>query len=334
MAHKFIKWGILAPGKIARKFATELAELENGELFAVGSTSLLRAEEFATTFGAKRYYDSYEALVADPEVDIVYIASPHAFHAEHTLLCLNHQKPVLCEKALGLSLTEVVKMVETARKNNLFFMEAMMVPHQPSYQQAKRIIESGELGKINYIQSWYGFNKSPYDPLGRLMNPALGGGALLDIGLYPLFDIQYFLGEPHRLTATAEFAPTGVDQSISVRLEYPHGITASVFASFVTSAGLGTDIFCEFGTIRLRRLSSLDQWMEVETPQAGVNRYTYKEGECGLKLEALEAMRCLESNRTESDQMPLQASISLMKTLDQIRKLTGINYQGRDKSNL
>jgi predicted dehydrogenase len=330
MADKIIKWGILAPGKIARKFATELAELKNGVVYAVGSTNLDRAQEFASTFGAKRYYNSYEALVADPEVDIVYVASPHAFHAEHTLLCLNHQKPVLCEKALALNLNEVVQMVDTARKNNLFFMEAMMVPHQPSYQHAKHIIESNELGKINFIQSWYGFNKSPYDPMGRLMNPALGGGALLDIGLYPLFDIQYFLGEPHRLTATAEFAPTGVDQSVSVRLEFPNGISASIFASFVTSAGLGTDIFCEFGTIRLRRLSSLDQWMEVETLQEGVKRHTYKEGKCGLKLEALEAMRCLESNRIESELMPLQASITLMKTLDQIRQQCGIKYQERD----
>ena len=195
MDKKVYNWGILAPGNIARKFATELQQLVNARVFAVGSRNAERAKEFANTFGAGHYYDNYDDLVADPEVDIIYIASPHAFHAEHTLLCLNHNKPVLCEKALGINQTEVENMVCSALENGVFFMEAFFTPHQPSYKEAKWIIDSKELGKVKYIQGWFGFNKSPYNPAQRLMNPALGGGTLLDIGLYPVFDMLYFLGE-------------------------------------------------------------------------------------------------------------------------------------------
>ena len=150
----------------------------------------------------------------------------------------------------------------------------------------------------------------------------------LDIGLYPLFDTLYFLGEPQNIAASAEFSSTGIDQSISIRLEYPEGRSASIFASFVASAGVGTDIFCDYGTIRLRRVSSLDQWMEIETMNSGVKRYSYDESQCGLKLEALEAMKCLDGHRLESNLMPLSTSLSLMKTMDQIRKITRIIYPG------
>ena len=328
MDNKVYNWGILAPGRIAGKFAAELQQLDHARVFAVASRDKARARSFAREFDAIHFYDNYNDLAADPEVDIIYIASPHAFHAEQALLCLNHRKPVLCEKALGLNLAEVKRMTAGARENKTFFMEAMMVPHQPSYQEARRIIESGELGKIRYIQAWFGFNKSPYDPSQRLMNPELGGGALLDIGLYPLFDTLYFLGEPQNIAASAEFSSTGIDQSISIRLEYPEGRSASIFASFVASAGVGTDIFCDYGTIRLRRVSSLDQWMEIETMNSGVKRYSYDESQCGLKLEALEAMKCLDGHRLESNLMPLSTSLSLMKTMDQIRKITRIIYPG------
>jgi predicted dehydrogenase len=243
MVKKVYNWGILAPGNIARKFASELQELENARIYAVGSRDAERANEFAKSFGVEHVYDNYNDLAADPDVDIIYIASPHAFHAEHALLCLNHKKPVLCEKALGINLSEVELMLKSARENGVFFMEAFTVPHQPSYQEAKLIIDSGELGKVKYIQGWFGFNKSPYDNLQRLLNPRLGGGALLDIGLYPVFDALYFLGEPDQIIAKAEFAETGVDQSISVRFDYTNGLSASIYASFMAAPELEPTFF-------------------------------------------------------------------------------------------
>jgi len=328
MEKKVYNWGILAPGNIARKFAVELQQIDNARVYAVASRNAERAKEFAEAFGAERYYDNYYDLVADPEVDIIYIASPHALHAEHALLCLNLKKPVLCEKALAINQHEVEQMVGCARNNGVFLMEAFFVPHQPAYQEAKRIIGSGELGKVKYIQGWFGFNRSPYDNSLRLMNPALGGGALLDIGLYPVFDTLYFLGEPDQVTAKAEFAETGVDQSISIRFEYQDGVTASIFASFVAASGVGTEIFCEKGTMRLGRSNATDQWLEIVQPGVDVKRRSWDPIEGGLKREAAEAMRCLDQNSLQSEIMPHSMSISLIKTLDKIRQNAGIFYPG------
>jgi len=330
MISKVYNWGILAPGNIARKFATELQQLDNACIYAVGSRNEDRAKEFADAFGAVRHYNNYEDLVADPKVDIIYIASPHALHAEHALLCLNQHKPVLCEKALALNQKEVDKMITCAHKNGVFFMEAFFTPHQPSYIEAKRIIQSGVLGKVKYIQGWFGFNKSPYDNSLRLMNPKLGGGALLDIGLYPVFDALYFLGEPDQIVAKADFAETSVDRSVSIRFDYPDGATASIFASFISASGVGTDIFCELGTLRLRRSSAVNQLLEMERPGYELRQYKWDETDCGLKLEAEEAMKCLDENRIESEIMPLSMSLSLIKTLDIIRHKAEIIYPERD----
>jgi len=331
MENKIYNWGILAPGNIARKFATELQQLDNGRVYAVASRNADRAKEFADTFGAERHYNNYEDLVADPKVDIIYIASPHALHAEHAQLCLSHHKPVLCEKALGLNQHEVERMIGCASENGVFFMEAFFTPHQPSYREAKRIIDSGELGKVKYIQGWFGFNKAPYDPSLRLMNPQLGGGALLDIGLYPVFDILYFLGEPGEIAAKAEFAETGVDQGIAITFDYPDGVSASIFASFVAASGVGTDIFCEKGTLRLRRSSAIDQSLELERPGSEAQRFNWSEQATGgLKLEAAEAMKCLDKRQLQSDIMPHSMSLNLIRTLDKIRKEAGIMYPGRD----
>jgi predicted dehydrogenase len=330
MVKKVYNWGILAPGNIARKFATELQQLDNARIYAVGSSNADRAKEFAEAFGAQRYYDNYYDLAADPEVDIIYIASPHALHAEHALLCLNLKKPVLCEKALGINQNEVNQMVECAHKNDVFFMEAFFTPHQPSYKEAKRIIESEELGKVKYIQGWFGFNKSPYDPKLRLMNPKLGGGALLDIGLYPVFDALYFLGEPDQIIAKADFAETGVDQSLCIKFDYPNGVATSIFASFVAASGVGTDIFCEKGTLRLRRTTAIDQSLEIERPGEEVKHLKFDSKSCGLKQEASEAMKCLDNNRLESDIMPHGMSLRLIKTLDTIRRKAEIIYPERD----
>jgi predicted dehydrogenase len=327
---KIYNWGILAPGRIARKFALELQELDNARLYAVASRNRQRAKDFAVEFGAVHHYNNYADLVSDPDIDVIYIASPHSLHAEHAKLCLEHKKAVLCEKALALNQKEVEEMVSCAVRNRVFLMEAFTSPHQPSYKEAKRLVDSGALGKIKYIQGWFGFNKSPYDVSHRLLNPKLGGGALLDVGLYPVFDALWFLGNPLGITTSAEIASTGVDQSISARFEYQDGVSASVFASFLSASGVGTDIFCEKGTLRLRRSSAVDQWLEFDVPGEEVKCLTWDTSECGLKQEAREVMNCLDSGRLESDKMPHSMSLKLMKILDHIRRKAGIIYPGRD----
>lgn len=319
-------WGILAPGRIARKFATEIQELDNARIAAVGSRDITRATEFAKDFGAERYYDNYEDLAADPGVDIIYVASPHSHHAEHAILCMNNKKPVLCEKAFALNSGEVKRMIDAAKKNDVFLMEAFFTPFQPSYQKAKDIIESGRLGKIKYLQGWFGFNKSPYDMKHRLFNPELGGGALLDIGLYPVFDALWFLGSPGIITAQANFSQTGIDQNIVSQFVYQDGAFASIFASFFSTAGAGTDILCERGTIRLRRSDAVNQNLEVLIPGKEPESYSWPSSQCGLKMEAVEVMKCLDSKQKESKIMPLSMSTLLINTLDSIRAKAGIKY--------
>jgi predicted dehydrogenase len=323
---KIYNWGILAPGNIAGKFVAELKTLESARVMAVGSRDLSRASAFARNHGIDRAYGSYEALVADPDIDVIYIASPHVFHAEHTKLCLGHKKAVLCEKAFGMSRAEVVEMIETAVIEKVFLMEAFMTPHQPSYQEARKIIESGLLGEIKHLHGWFGFNKAPYDKSGRLFNPKLGGGALLDIGLYPLFDALWFLGEPMKIEGFADLTDLGIDQSVTAAMQFNGGKTATIFASFFSAVGVGTDIYCEKGALRLRRTSTLDQWLEISLPGEPVKTIHYEQAMCGLKLEAKEVMKCLGENLSESKVMSHQDSLVLADSLDQIRKITGINY--------
>ena len=320
---KIFNWGILAPGNIAGKFVSELKAVANARILAVGSRELSRSNQFASTYGIERSYGSYEELAADPDLDIIYVASPHAFHAEHTKLCLRHKKAVLCEKAFGLNSAQVREMIHYAREEKVFLMEAFFTPHQPSYQEARKILASGILGEIKHLQGWFGFNRSPYDPNGRLYNPALGGGAVLDIGLYPVFDALWFMGKPSEICAIADMTPQKIDQSVTAMFKYDGGKSATIHASFLSGAGVGTDIFCEKGTLRLRRSSALDQSLEIQIPGEPVKILNWEESSCGLKLEAINAMKCLENQQLESDVMNHQDSLLLINTLDIILEKVG-----------
>jgi predicted dehydrogenase len=313
-------WGILAPGNIAAKFVSELKEIPNTKVLAVGSRDLSRAKEFSLKHDIERSYGSYEELAKDPDLDIIYIASPHAFHAEHTKLCLRNKKAVLCEKAFGLNAEEVRDMILTAQKEKIFLMEALFTPHQPSYQEARKIIESGLLGEIKHLHGWFGFNKSPYDLKGRLYSPELGGGVLLDIGLYPLFDALWFFGTPQKVAAFADLTVNNIEQSISATMAFDGGKSATVYASFLSATGVGTDILCEKGMLRLRRTSALNQSLEILLPGEPVRILNWDESSCGMKLEAMEAMRCLENDMLESKVMSHKDSLQLISLLDLIRE--------------
>jgi predicted dehydrogenase len=317
---KTITWGILAPGNIAAKFVSELKGIPNTQVLAVGSRDLMRAKEFSAKHYIDRSYGSYEELAKDPDLDIIYIASPHSFHAEHTKLCLRNKKAVLCEKAFGLNAKEVKDMILTAQKEQLFLMEALFTPHQPSYQEARKIVESGLLGEIKHLHGWFGFNKSPYDWKGRLYNPELGGGVLLDIGLYPLFDALWFLGKPTKVAAFADLKVNHIEQSISATMAFEGGKSATIFASFLSATGVGTDILCEKGMLRLRRTSALNQSLEILLPGEPAQILNWDENSCGMKLEAINAMHCLENNILESEIMSHQDSLQLINLLDLIRK--------------
>lgn len=326
---KKYKWGILAPGKMSAKFTRALKMLDNAELYAVGSRDLERATLFASDYGFQNYYGSYEELVADPELEIVYIASPHSFHYEHTMLCLRNGKHVICEKAFALNAKEVKEMINEAKKRNLFLMEALWPPFQPFYKKAHEIIKSGILGKVNYLDGYFSFIP-PFDPNDRKFNLTLGGGSLMDIGIYPVIDALTFMGVPEEIKAAAVFGQTGSEESLSVIFTYPDGKMASLYSSFRTSIGIGCEIYCEKGNLTVSRGRDMNQRVILSLHGKEKEEFVFSPPALGYHWEAEEVMKCLDEGRRESPAVPLSFSLNLIKTLDGIRKVAGIVFPGRE----
>jgi predicted dehydrogenase len=326
---KKYKWGILAPGKISAKFAVGLKLLENAELYAVGSRDLGRARSFAEEFGFRKYYGSYEELAADPDVEVIYVASPHSHHKEHTLLCLRNNKHVICEKAFAMNTGEVEEMVAEARKRNLFLMEALWPPFQPFYKKAKEILNSGSLGKIIHLRGYFTFI-APYDPDERKFNLSLGASSLLDIGIYPVIDALTFFGVPEEIKAVAAFGKTGSEESICAVFSYPDGRLAELYSSFRTDDAIGCDLLCEKGNMQVRRGRDMNQVVVLKYHDSKPEEFNYHPDAMGYHWEAEEVMKCLDEGRTESMIVPLSFSLDLIRTLDRIRKEAGVVFPGRD----
>ena len=325
---KKYKWGILAPGKMAAKFTKGLRILDNVELYAVGSRDKSRAEQFASDHGFKKFYGSYEELTDDKEVDVIYIASPHSYHFEHTIMCLKNKKPVICEKAFALNSTEVKEMINEAEKKKVFLMEALWPPFQPIYRKIKEILLGGEPGKIIHLNSRFSF-QAPYDPADRKFNMKLGGGSLLDIGIYPVIDALYFMGVPSDVIAKASFTETGSEDTISIVLSYDDGHMAALYSSFRTAGGIGCDILCENGNLLFSRGRDMSQRLNVVLNGKENKEYSLLPDGMGYQYEANEVMKCLDEGKLQSDIVPLSFSLNLMNTLDRIRQAAGIMFPGR-----
>lgn len=323
-------WGILAPGKIAGKFATDLATVNGATLYAVGSRSAGRAQEFAGKYGFKKSYGSYEELLSDPELDIVYIASPHSHHYRHTMMALEAGRNVLCEKAFSHNSLEVAEMIDKASSCNLFLMEALWPPFQPSYRMAHDVIESGELGEIVHLRSHFAF-VAPYDPDGRLYNPELAGGALLDIGIYPAMDALSFMGVPKLISAVAGFAPTGVDHTIDIGFDYGDGRTASLYSSIKSCGGTATEIFCTKGTILLERGTGKGQLCHISREGKETVTERWDTGTNGFEYEAAGVMKSIGEGRCQSSVVPWSFSMDLITILDSVREKIGLIYPGELK---
>ncbi len=326
---KEYKWGILGPGKIAHRFTEGLKLLDNAVLHAVGSRDPERAKEFATQYGYRNYYGSYEEFVSDPDMDVVYVASPHSHHMEHSLMCLEAGKSVICEKAFALNSKEVEQMKALAASKGLFLMEALWPPFQPSYLKAHELLDRGDLGALVTLRSYFAF-KPPYEPEKRLYNPELGGGALLDIGIYPVIDALTFLGLPDKIKAIASFARTGTDNNIDILFGYADGKSASLYASLKNNAGIGTELICESGVISIQRMSDGTQVTVLSKEGVEEEIFEYQPEAGGYQYEAMEVMRCMDKGLLESEKVPLSFSTSLINTLDRIREFAGIVYNDRE----
>ena len=325
---KEIRWGIMGCGRIARKFAADLRLVQDARLMAVAARQQETAEQFAREFPAPHVHGSYESLVANPEVDVIYIATPHALHHEQTLLCLDHKKAVLCEKAFALNLRQAQEMVERSRKNKVFLMEALWSKFLPQYQKVQELIAQGELGEIMNLQANFGFlPQAPVPP--RLFDPALGGGSLLDIGIYNVFLAVSILGRPDTIEASMTPTAQGVDLQCAALLKYKNGAMAQLFSSLSSNLSTEADIG---GTKSRVRLTS-----RFYAPSANIEIYSGREDSrqpipvtresgAGYQYEARHVGECLRKSWIESPVMSHQDSLLLMETMDRIRSEAGIVY--------
>ena len=331
MARK-IRWGILGCGNIANKFADDLRWADDAELVAVASRNQEKAVAFSNKHNAKLAFGSYESLASCPEVDVIYIATPHGLHREHALLCIQHKKAVLCEKAFALNFFDAKEMIEVAKKNSVFIMEAFWTKFLPQYEKVISLIRSGEIGEIKMVQADFGF-KASVPPSPRLYEPHLGGGALLDIGIYPVFLAISLLGRPVEVFATMKAFPSGVDQQIAVVLKFESGALANLSATFEAVTPVEATITGTEGCIRMtNRFHNLTANVDLIKNSASVDIGSiHREQGYGYQFEARHVGECLRKNLLESPLMRHDDTLLIMETLDRIRVVCGISYPADQK---
>ncbi|RUT30545.1 Gfo/Idh/MocA family oxidoreductase [Paenibacillus zeisoli] len=320
-----VKWGILGTGWIAQQFADDLAYVENAECLAVGSRSLESASQFADAHGAARAYGSYEELAADADVDVIYVATPHPFHKDNTLTSLLAGKAVLCEKPFTVNSAELEEMIKLAREKKLFLMEAMWTRFLPSIVKVREWIRKGRIGEVQLVKAEFGF-KMDWNPEHRLLNPDLGGGALLDTGIYPVsFASMIFGAAPKGISSTSRMGTTGVDEQFSILLDYGSG--KSALLSGAISLGMTNDayIYGTEGYIRIPSfLNAKTAALHVGEEEAEV--FTDNRQSAGYNYEAEAVGQYLREGQLESPVISLDESLGIMKLLDEVRAQWGFKY--------
>lgn len=319
------KWGIIGLGKITHKFASDLLDVEGAELYAVASRTQSKADEFASKFNAEKAYSAYEDLVKDPDVDVIYIATPHVFHAENTLMCLQHKKAVLCEKPIAMNAAQFQPVMEAAKMPSQFLMEGLWTNFMPHLKKVQELNLHKTYGNCLKVEADFSF-KAEFDSQKRLFNKDLGGGALLDIGIYPVYLALKLLGLPQHMDATCEFSPTGVDVSNQIRFEYASGATAELSSSFAKDTPSKAKVYFENATVEFgSKFHETDQ-LEIKT-DSGVDHIDFNYPTHGYQFEIEHVQDCLSKGLTQSPDWSLQDSLILTETLDRIRKKIGLTYK-------
>lgn len=322
-----IGWGILGTGAIAHKFACGLAALDDADLVAVGSRSARGAEEFAEEFRVPHRHATYKSLADDEDVDVVYVATPNAFHRESCLLCLEAGKAVLCEKPFALSAAQAEEVIREARQRNLFLMEAMWMRFLPVMGVVRGWVADGAVGDVRMVTADFGF-RAEYNAEGRLFDLRLGGGSLLDVGVYTVSLASMVLGpNPTSVESTARLGPSGVDEQAAYILGYEGGQLAVLSSAIRTQTPheariIGTEGLVEidpdFHRATSATLKVKGKTQRVELPMEGN----------GFNYEAVEVGHCLRAGILESEIMPLAETLGVMRILDRIRGLWGMTYPG------
>lgn len=326
MKNRF-NWGIMGPGFIANKVMPSFALAENAKMLAVGSNTPGLAKTFAEKWNIERVYENYEALVCDPDIDIIYITTPAAFHLRNAKLAMQHGKNVLCEKPFTISAGAAVEMIACARKNRVFLMEAMWTRFIPTVVKIKELIEKGVIGEVNHVISDFSYNY-PFDPEYHLFDPEVGGGTLLDGGIYPLSFAGYLYGGlPKEYFGYANLK-NGVDVRDTVVMRFPQGGMSSFICGADTASPWNSVIYGTKGCIQVPAFFAATEF-DVENYQIRKKEhYEIPYKGLGYQYEINEVMRCIEQGKLESDIMPLNESLGYMRIIDDLRKSWGVIYPG------
>jgi predicted dehydrogenase len=327
MSAKSFKWGIMGCGNIAAQFATSLKIVSGAQLYAVASRSTEKAIEFGRNFNALKSYGSYEKLVQDPEVDAIYIATPHNLHFENAMMCLDHNIAVLCEKPLTVNATETIRLIEEARIKETFLMEAFWTRFLPSTIKLNQLIKKGIIGTCRLMQADFGY-KMPFDPSHRSYNPELAGGALLDVGIYPINFAQMIFKElPQEISSAFVPSVTGVDAQSAYIFKYPSGSLAVMNSAVNVETQHNAWIYGSEGYIHMPDFFHATK-IHIQGKDGISDTISVPFESTGYSYEAIEVMNCINSGKSESGIMPLSESLEIMQLMDTIRGQWGLKYPG------
>jgi predicted dehydrogenase len=320
-----VRWGILGTGKIAKAFATAIKDTPGAVLAGVGSRNLDSAHAFAREFGGGGAYGSYEELANAPDVDLVYVGTPHPMHADNVRMALNAGKGVLCEKAFTMNRRQAEELVALARSKQLFLMEAMWTRYLPALAEVRRIVDSGEIGKVTQVIADLGF-KADFGPGHRLFDPVLGGGALLDIGIYPLSIAVALLGPVDSVLAQADIGPTGVDEQTGFLLRHRGGGMSVCSCSLRARLPSELTIAGDKGHVRMNSMFHRAQTVTVTRADGIARTVATPYLGNGYVHEVIEAQRCWQAGLVESPGMTHEDTLALMGVMDEVRRQIGVSY--------
>ena len=321
-----VKWGIIGAGQIASKFATALNSLDHAELTAIASRDLQRAKEFAGRFCIKKAYGSYEEMLRDSEIDVIYIGTPHTEHKAHARLCIEAGKGVLCEKPFTLNYSEAKELVTLAESNNVFLMEAMWTKFLPATRIVKQWISNKVIGEVKYMNMSFGF-RAEFDPDSRLFNPRLGGGALLDVGVYPLSYVIYLMGRlPDKISSNAYIGKSNVDELNVITLQYKEGMLASISSAISAATGNDAVIIGDKGRIVIPNFWTAESAEVYDAGGKLVDTFFHPFTTNGYVYEAEEVNRCMLEGKKQSDIIPLNDTLDIIRIMDEIRADWGLIY--------
>lgn len=326
---KSIGWGIIGTGTMAGDFATALQQVEDAEIVAVASRSQASADRFADRFAVPNRYPSYEQILTDDKVNVVYIATPHSLHKALAILSLQAGKAVLCEKPFTLNAAEAEEVIALARAKNRFLMEAMWTRYVPAVVKLRELLAQQAIGEVQLMVAG-GAYMPEFDPDYYLFNRELGGGILLDAGVYLVAMASMLFGAPQKVLALGELGSTGVDEHEAVLLSHGNGEIANLFVSHRARSAPDMTLMGSLGKIYLHPPLFCPSGLTLSVTGKPDQVFDFSEPGSGYRYEIMEVHRCLNSGATESSLMPLNETLSIMRTMDEIRRQLGVSYPAEE----